>query len=674
MIGLLATAAALVSFRDCPGCPEMLAVPAGNFEMGSDESETQAAGLDPFFAARERPQRRVAISAFGLGKTEVTRDQFAAFITASGYRPAPGCFVFEGARWRPDPAASQVSPGFVQASGEPAVCISRADAEAYAAWLSAQTGRSYRLPSEAEWEFAARAGSRTAYPWGDRFVPQGCAIVNGGDRATEARFRWTGTSLGIAQVPPWRAIDCDDGFGATAPAGSLKANAWGFHDMLGNAQEWVADCLNPSHAGAPATGTARRDGDCAKGILKGQGWTGSANVLRPAFRLNGSADERRFSWGFRVAAALDKRAARQDPPAAARNMSPDGSLNRAPLETVAGIPKPVDEIAIPLEEADWSAAEAIAEKSGSFALLIWQGGALRHERYWNGATAESRPEPASMAKTVLALAIGQAVADGKLRGLDAPVSTQLHEWRNDPRGRITLRQLLQMSSGLSPLPRDGGAQSPASRFHAGDGMVAMMLGEPQLHAPGTWFEYQNASSQLACLVLERATGQRYAQYLSRTLWQPIGAADASVWLDVRSEHPRCYASLYARPRDWLRIGLLLKDRGQFGGRKIVKRRWIDDMTRPSPTNPNYGLQLWRAAPHAPKRYYNQQREGFAATASAPSLAPDLFFLDGFGGQRVYVSRSADLVIVRLGRSDDGWDDSALPNAVVRTVGERSGQH
>jgi|GEM_PF-881281 len=666
MIGWLA-AAALASFQDCAGCPTMFEVPAGRFEMGSTDAETRAVGLDAYFADREKPRRAVEVAAFALGRTEVTRGQFAAFVAATGHRPPRGCFVFEGARWRLDPKLGWDDPGFVQRDDEPAVCLARTDAVAYAVWLTARTGRAYRLPSEAEWEFAARAGTTTAYPWGERYAPDGCRFANAGDRSTGARFGWAGKSMNLAAVPPWTPAPCDDGHAATAPGDSLEPNPWGFRHLVGNAQEWVADCLNLSHVGAPATAEARRDGDCARGVLKGQGWTGTPAVLRPAFRLNGPADERRFSWGFRVAASPAKAAVPAAPPAPPASPPPDATARYAPLETVVGVPRPRDPPVVPRRRVDWSAVDRIAQASRSYALLVWQGGALRRERYWGGATAESRPEPASMAKTVLALAVGRAIAEGRIGSLDEPVARHLTEWRDDARGRITLRQLLQMASGLGPLSREGGPASPAARFQAGDGMVELMLGQRVAHAPGTWFEYQNSVSQLACLVLERATGERYASYLSRTLWRPLGAADARVWLDRQGAHPRCYASLLARPRDWLRIGRLLKDRGRANGRQLVPAAWIEAMARPSEANPNYGLQLWRAEPHAAERFYNRQRTGYAVPAAEPGLAADLVFLDGFGGQRVYVSRDADLVVVRLGDVDGRWDDSALPNAVLRAL-------
>lgn len=339
---------------------------------------------------------------------------------------------------------------------------------------------------------------------------------------------------------------------------------------------------------------------------------------------------------------------------------PDATGLHAPLETVRGVARPRDPLAV-RETGDWTAV--IAAGREAHALLVWSRGRLVFERYGNGAAATDRPEPASMAKTVMALAMGRAVAEGKLR-LDAPLSTYLLEWREDPRGQITLRQALQMTSGLAPLSFTGGAQSPYARFQAGPEMIALALAQQLGHPPGTRFHYQNSVSQLACLALERATGERYADFLSRALWRPIGAADARVWLDTPGGTPRCYSSIYARPRDWLRIGRVIKDRGRFEGRAIIPADWVDAMLTPSAVNANYGLQTWLATPHQPERFYNADRAGYSVRSVAPPLWGDLVFLDGYAGQRVYISRAADTVIVRLGPATLDWDDSDLPNAVA----------
>ena len=171
-------------------------------------------------------------------------------------------------------------------------------------------------------------------------------------------------------------------------------------------------------------------------------------------------------------------------------------------------------------------AQDYADAQGSFALIVLRDGKLVHERYATGFTAASRFSPASMHKTVMALALGTARLP-----LDARVDRWLTEWRGDPRGGTTLRQLLTMSSGLDAPPFSQDPASLSAQMMFGPDIVKAALSLPLGGAPGTTFSYANGNSQLAGAILERATGKRYAALLSSRIWQPIGASDATVWLD-----------------------------------------------------------------------------------------------------------------------------------------------
>jgi CubicO group peptidase (beta-lactamase class C family) len=314
---------------------------------------------------------------------------------------------------------------------------------------------------------------------------------------------------------------------------------------------------------------------------------------------------------------------------------------------------------------DASLAPALAEirRVRSYAFLVWRHGAIEFEYYAPGYGPDSRADPASMHKSVLGLLYGQALADGYLPGLEAPVSRWLPEWADDPRGAITLRQMLQMASGLAPLAFDLRPGAPYGRALYGGDNAAVPLASTLADAPGTTFNYASGISQLLGLILERATGRRYADYLSERLWQPLGADDAFVALDHPGGHARTSSALFARPEDWVRLGLLFAQRGQVGGRQVVDPAWLDAMAAPSPANPNYGLQLWRASPHAAQRRYNSATP-VGVPAREPFLADDMLFFDGAGAQRVYVSAAEQLVIVRIGAGTFDWDDSAVPNVVT----------
>ena len=274
-------------FRDCPACPEMVVVPAGEFLMGSDRRDDESFDF-------ERPRHRVALGGFALGVHEVTRDEYAAFVAATGRGSGDRCWAFDGDdgfEWRED--ASWRSPRYPQTGDHPVVCVNWEDAQAYARWLSAETGEEYRLPSESEWEYAARAGTTTRRHWGDD-PDDGCAYANGGDRTAKRRF------------DDWTVADCTDGVVWTSPVGAYEPNAFGLHDALGNVWEWVADCWHDDYDGAPRDGSAwTRGGDCGRRVLRGGSWLSLPRILRSANRYRNDAVYRNSYFGFRVARTLD---------------------------------------------------------------------------------------------------------------------------------------------------------------------------------------------------------------------------------------------------------------------------------------------------------------------------------------------------------------------------------
>ena len=335
-----------------------------------------------------------------------------------------------------------------------------------------------------------------------------------------------------------------------------------------------------------------------------------------------------------------------------------------PQEAVPGRPR--EDIAIDaqvtLDPRGLALAETYAEKMKSVALLVFHRGALRYEKYWPGYGATTRTNPNSMHKGVLALVVGAAIADGYIDSVDAPASRWITEWQGDARRDITVRELLQMRSGLE-VPIFGTWKS--SRILFGSDLMAGVSGLGISAPHGTEFQYNNASSQLLLTVVERATGKRYAEYLSARIWQRLGASDAALWMDRVGGQPRGFCCLFATARDWLRVGRLILDRGRAGEDQVLPAAWIDAMTTPSPRNPNFGMQVWLGSPPGTERVYN--RHTVKAFHSRPFGAQDIIYIDGFGGQRVYIIPSLELVIVRTGVSSTEWDDAVLPNAIIGAV-------
>ena len=239
-------------FRDCAECPEMVVVPSGSFMMGSPSTEAGRYG-------EEGPRHRVRIDyRFAVGVYEVTFAQWDACANAGGC----GGYV-------------PVDNGWGRGN-RPVIMVSWNDAQSYVRWLSEMTGERYRLLSESEWEYVARAGTTTRYNWSNE-------IGNSRGNCDGCGSRWDKAK--------------------TAPVGSFSANAWGLYDVHGNVWEWVGDCWNGSYTGAPADGSAWARGDCAKRVLRGGSWLDDPRQLRSAIRVQFSTDLRSlyYNFGFRVA-------------------------------------------------------------------------------------------------------------------------------------------------------------------------------------------------------------------------------------------------------------------------------------------------------------------------------------------------------------------------------------
>jgi formylglycine-generating enzyme required for sulfatase activity len=260
--------------------------------MGSPGSETGR--FD-----EEGPQHTVTIGKpFAAGKFHVTVDQFAAFVAESGYDAGSKCWTYEGVIPEERSGGSWRNPGFTQGGSHPAVCLNWNDANAYVDWLAHKTGKTYRLLTEAEWEYAARArtepGAYPRYLFGNEERDL-CRYGNGADQAAKGR---------IAGAKDWTVAPCNDRYAYTSPVGSFAANGFGLYDMQGNAWQWTEDCYHDSYAGAPADGRAWTTGDCSSHVLRGGSWYYDPIYLRSAYRGRTLPDDRNDDVGFRVARTL----------------------------------------------------------------------------------------------------------------------------------------------------------------------------------------------------------------------------------------------------------------------------------------------------------------------------------------------------------------------------------
>jgi formylglycine-generating enzyme required for sulfatase activity len=261
-------------FRDCPDCPELVTIPAGSFVMGAGSSEDKG-------FIEEGPQHRVSISSMSVSRFDITRGEWKAFVAATARKTESGC-AYSGLPAEDTVKASWQHLGFAQDDRHPVVCITFQDAQDYATWLTQKTGHTYRLLSESEWEYAARAGTTTTFPWGlhasHEFANYG-GDDHPGPGMASGRDIWIGTS----------------------PVGAFSPNAFGLYDMNGNVMQWLQDCFAPSYKALPTDGSAFQTNllvtgmtgslaamngtsSCSYRMLRGGDWGDPPSMIRSAFR------------------------------------------------------------------------------------------------------------------------------------------------------------------------------------------------------------------------------------------------------------------------------------------------------------------------------------------------------------------------------------------------------
>jgi len=291
----LPQAAPAAAPRDCTVCPDLALVPPGQFQMGS---APDAVELDP--ESGESPPVALSFSRpFLISSREITVGEFRRFVEATGAKAVPGCRVWAGKQWIQDRDRSWRDPGFAAAprDDDPVVCVSWDDARAYAEWLAAESGKRYRLPSEAEWEYVARGG--TSYPrfWGERDSREDLVLSLACDYANV----YDASAVDALGLPGPNAR-CSDRAPMLAPTGQYKPNAFGVHDIIGNAREWVMDCYTASYAGRPQDARAWTwQGGCELKGVRGGSFASRPRDARAPARSAAPASLRQSDLGFRVA-------------------------------------------------------------------------------------------------------------------------------------------------------------------------------------------------------------------------------------------------------------------------------------------------------------------------------------------------------------------------------------
>ena len=273
------------AFADCDTCPMLVPIPTGSITIGSPIAELHRRDF-------EGPAYEFTlVQALAFGEAEVTVGQYRSFVDQTGLDIDPGCRTVESG-WEVDPRLSWVNPGFTQSEDHPVTCVSWQDAQRYTQWLSQISGADYRLPTEAEWEYSARAGVASAQGWPAE--TDACRYANLADASLVERY------------PDFTVFRCDDGYAYTAPIKRNRANQFGLFDTQGNVFEWTEDCWFPNYLGADPNGQPRSSANCTARVLRGGSYHSAPSEQRLAYRNRFEPDYRANTFGFRVVRTQDR--------------------------------------------------------------------------------------------------------------------------------------------------------------------------------------------------------------------------------------------------------------------------------------------------------------------------------------------------------------------------------
>ncbi len=325
-----------------------------------------------------------------------------------------------------------------------------------------------------------------------------------------------------------------------------------------------------------------------------------------------------------------------------------------------------DSGATTISEPALDEAAAYARSFDSNAFLVAHNGVLQLEHYSEGHDRTTVIDSQSMHKGFLGVVTALALDKGFIPSLDTPAADYIPAWAGDGRAAITIQHLLEMTSGLAQAEFSPSPFSPGQRLFFGadlDGPVETM---PLAFEPGTAFDFNHVNSQALHAVLTGATGMRYAEFVREYLWDPLGGGFAQVRLDHDNGTARIFCCIQLRPMDWIRLGMMLVDEGRVGDTQVLSPEWTRRLMTGADLNPNFAFHVWLGSPYEGTRLISEPGER-RAPVSAPFMADDVMYVEGRGGQRLYVVPSAGLVAYRAGRIDFAWDDAKIVNILLSGI-------
>lgn len=350
-----------------------------------------------------------------------------------------------------------------------------------------------------------------------------------------------------------------------------------------------------------------------------------------------------------------------------------------PVDKVPGANGPALAVAAPeeitIDPAALKKARDYAQSKDSYGFVVYQGGKLQEASYWQGFNRDRLIASKSMAKMIGGLVIGRAIEQGFIKSVDEPVSNYITEWKGTPKAKSTIRDFLESSSGLSRFSyNDFSPTSQTMREYLGERHEDLLIHETTYdYEPGTEYDYSMITSDMLAIIIERATKQRYADYVGKELLQPIGAQGGTVYINRPGglAHSGCCMMLPAE--SFIRMGMLMAQDGMWEGKRILAEGWIAETLKPSRANPKWGLHMWLGKPYQPRvAFFPARSQPIGVLHSEPYAADDLFLWDGSGNQAMWIVPSKQLVVLRFGPTPKPaygqpgeWDNSLLPNTVIR---------
>lgn len=358
-----------------------------------------------------------------------------------------------------------------------------------------------------------------------------------------------------------------------------------------------------------------------------------------------------------------------------------GNFPYSPMEIISGargwrpmaLASPARRTIAPAALAE---ASAYAMTMRSSAFMVWRDGRLEAAAFGSGVTAETPLSSKSLSKPLTAIAVGRAIALGKIASLDQPVADFIPELNGTPKAAILVRHLLDMRSGLLDQGFSTDPEHPLNRGYLDpDHGRRIVESYPLIAPPGTRYSYANAPSDLVAMVIERATGRRFAEFIGSEVLQRIGAPGGEIWVDRPGglAHSGCCTMLPAE--SFLRMGILLLDDGRWGGKRLLPPGYVAQMRKGTPQNPSFGLGIWLGEPYHLRRGFGAPgTPGPQVLHSEPYLDPNLFLFDGNQNQIVAISPRNRLIVLRMGSfppppsaTSGEWDNAFLPNTLIRGI-------